>query len=750
VRPIGYTSADAELRIFAGHLKASTGSEAQRLAECTGIRDSMNAMPAGTHAVMAGDMNFYTQAAEPGYGKLIESQTNNIGRCYDMLPAGSWHDNASFAPYHTQSPCTSTGACASGGATGGMDDRFDMILPTYNLVTGQGLSAIVGTMKPVGNDGLHLNKAITDAPTIPEGAAYATALQYASDHLPVRVDFQVPARISVASSLDFGSVIIGATAGQNLSVSNPATTPADSLNCTFSAPAGFGAPGPLAVAAGASAPANVTMSTDVVGAKSGFLTITSDAVDNPSTLVTVYGTVLAHAQPSLDSLTVLLADTLDFGNRGKVSFDNAVIKIFNQGYSSLQARLAVNNGVFTGGGGHFWIMGGFVNALVADTPANYTIHFDTSGVTLDSTYYATLTFTNADSTLPGAQPRSDLVVTLRARPIRTQNPAKIAAVSQLDFGSVIIGATADQALSISNAIVPPGDTLFYSFGAPAGFSAPPGTFALAAGDPSVNQTIGMGTGSAGAKSGTLVIDSNDPDSLVKSVLLSGLVLRHAAASLDSLVEVTDAVLDFGDVAAFHDVTLLAAVHDLGYDALQARLSLTSAEIRGPDSRFTLLGFSPGTLVAGTAARFGVKFSAGGVAGVIDPDTLVFHSSDETLPGATAQGDVRYLLAGNVPTAGVDQAPPTVTRLYKPVPNPLLSSSMLRFDLAQGTSARLEIYDLTGRRVALLANREFAPGRYSLRWDGRNDAGAPSGPGLYYVRLTGRGLSPQTVRLAMVH
>ena len=52
-------------------------------------------------------------------------------------------------------------------------------------------------------------------------------------------------------------------------------------------------------------------------------------------------------------------------------------------------------------------------------------------------------------------------------------------------------------------------------------------------------------------------------------------------------------------------------------------------------------------------------------------------------------------------------------------------------------------------MALLADREFTPGRYSLHWDGHGEGGDALGPGLYFVRLTMRGLAPQTVRLAVV-
>ena len=521
LKPAGYVAAASELRIYAAHLKASDTSAdaARRLAEVTDIRDSMNAMPTGTHALALGDFNFY-RSSEAGYQKFIESQANNTGRVYDLLPAGSWHDGASYAAYHTQSPCKTT-PCASGAATGGVDDRFDFILPTYNLGTGQGLGVRTGTCIPVGNDGLHLNLNITDAPVIPEGATYATALKLASDHLPVRIDLQVPAKITTDASLAFGTVILGAPAqSRDLAVNNPAVAPADSLNCTFAAPASFGAPGPLAVAPGASALTAVTMSAASAGLKFGNLTISSDAVDAPTTLVGLSGTVLDHAQVSLDSLAAVVEDTLDFGDHA------------------------------------------------------------------------------------------------------------------------------------------------------------PGEF--------------------------------EP--------------------------------------------LLAAVHDRDYRKLRARLSVSAARITGGDGRFSIPGFSP-ALVAGTAARWNVQFDAtGATADLTCEATLAFTSADEPLPGATAQPEVRYLLTAHVAAdtaVAVEPTLPTLTRLYAPRPNPLSSGSTLHFDLAGTTSARLEVFDLSGRRVAVLADREFTPGRYSLRWDARGESGGALGPGLYFVRLTMRGLAPQTVRLAVV-
>src|SRR5207302_340400 len=83
-----------------------------------------------------------------------------------------------------------------------------------------------------------------------------------------------------------------------------ATPPGDDLNLSAGAPAGFSANAPGAVAAGLSATVQIQLDASTVGGKSGALTLTSDAPDLPLVNVPLSGTVLDHAQASLDSSAV--------------------------------------------------------------------------------------------------------------------------------------------------------------------------------------------------------------------------------------------------------------------------------------------------------------------------------------------------------------------------------------------------------------------------------------------------------------
>jgi hypothetical protein len=80
------------------------------------------------------------------------------------------------------------------------------------------------------------------------------------------------------------------------------------------------------------------------------------------------------------------------------------------------------------------------------------------------------------------------------------------------------------------------------------------------------------------------------------------------------------------------------------------------------------------------------------------------------------------------------------RLLAPHPNPFNPSVTIPFRLPAPQRVRLLLHDVAGRRVALLADREFPAGEHALLWDGRDEAGHPAGSGVYFVRLEAAGVS----------
>lgn len=69
------------------------------------------------------------------------------------------------------------------------------------------------------------------------------------------------------------------------------------------------------------------------------------------------------------------------------------------------------------------------------------------------------------------------------------------------------------------------------------------------------------------------------------------------------------------------------------------------------------------------------------------------------------------------------------------PNPFRGSVRIAFTLPAAADVRLDIVTVGGRRVRTIDGRAMPAGASSLRWDGRDDAGAAVAAGVYLARLT---------------
>lgn len=69
-----------------------------------------------------------------------------------------------------------------------------------------------------------------------------------------------------------------------------------------------------------------------------------------------------------------------------------------------------------------------------------------------------------------------------------------------------------------------------------------------------------------------------------------------------------------------------------------------------------------------------------------------------------------------------------------VPNPFRTSTTMHFTLGEAGPVDVAVYDLSGRRVRELVARPLEAGEQRVTWDGRDDAGARVGAGIYFVRL----------------
>jgi uncharacterized repeat protein (TIGR01451 family) len=90
------------------------------------------------------------------------------------------------------------------------------------------------------------------------------------------------------------------------------------------------------------------------------------------------------------------------------------------------------------------------------------------------------------------------------------------------------------------------------------------------------------------------------------------------------------------------------------------------------------------------------------------------------------------------------------QLYRAVPNPFAASMSFGYEVPSGEAQAVEIgvYNVAGRLITRLASDVQSPGRYTVRWDGRDASGVSMAPGVYFLRSK-VGQAESTTRLLKV-
>ncbi len=82
------------------------------------------------------------------------------------------------------------------------------------------------------------------------------------------------------------------------------------------------------------------------------------------------------------------------------------------------------------------------------------------------------------------------------------------------------------------------------------------------------------------------------------------------------------------------------------------------------------------------------------------------------------------------------------------PNPFNPSTRIEFGLEEPAHAVVEIFDISGRRVATLLDEHAGPGRITLDWNGRDELGRDRSSGVYFCRIRA-GEGSEIIRLVLI-
>lgn len=222
-----------------------------------------------------------------------------------------------------------------------------------------------------------------------------------------------------------------------------------------------------------------------------------------------------------------------------------------------------------------------------------------------------------------------------------------------------------------------------------------------------------------------------PLSALLLMLLSALPVRAERHAADSGPAVLDAL---PPVVTLH----VPAGGEIYYGNDQQELSWTVQETHhapvGHTARVTAAGDT--VSVQAFASQDGVHTWDWDVPDVSAGDArLAVTHADSFGNRTTAVSEPFIILLQNT---GVGDAPPAVGGLTGARPNPFNPATVLDFALAADGPARLTVHDLRGRTVRTLLDRPLGAGRWSVRWDGRDDGGRALPAAAYLARLNHAG------------
>ena len=163
-----------------------------------------------------------------------------------------------------------------------------------------------------------------------------------------------------------------------------------------------------------------------------------------------------------------------------------------------------------------------------------------------------------------------------------------------------------------------------------------------------------------------------------------------------------------------------------------------AAIAGVDVLFAVTA-GGGTLSAATATtdangRAATRLTLGSEPGTNTVSATVEELESVTFTATGQESPFASLFDAFLSGSGKLVALPDSPQLAQNAPNPFNSQTILSYFLHAPSPARLEVFALSGQRVAVLHQGPQQAGLHRLHWDGRDAAGRPVASGTYVYRL----------------
>ena len=97
---------------------------------------------------------------------------------------------------------------------------------------------------------------------------------------------------------------------------------------------------------------------------------------------------------------------------------------------------------------------------------------------------------------------------------------------------------------------------------------------------------------------------------------------------------------------------------------------------------------------------------------------------------------------------MDATIPQIFALHQNYPNPFNPTTSISYDLPKNEFVSINVFDLMGRKVKTLVNKEQIAGFRTVKWDATNNTGHPVSAGMYIYTIQAGGFR-QTRKMVLL-
>ncbi|MBU8922594.1 MAG: T9SS type A sorting domain-containing protein [Bacteroidales bacterium] len=136
--------------------------------------------------------------------------------------------------------------------------------------------------------------------------------------------------------------------------------------------------------------------------------------------------------------------------------------------------------------------------------------------------------------------------------------------------------------------------------------------------------------------------------------------------------------------------------------------------------------------------------------ILSTDECVSYLDDTVAPGKTFYYQLGVVESGReyISSRVYFSIPSRPLTLFQNYPNPFNPITTIRYYLPENGYTKLTIYNVQGKKVAVIVNEIEDAGSHSIEWNALNDRGNPVASGVYYYRLI-RGKKAVTKKMIVI-